>query len=82
LEQNGYCKGLLNLAKNSLVAKDIVPIVNFVWRPTFGNNISNKKAIAVRGWNPLNLNLLLNKEICNVEEHEHVEELEEELDNN
>jgi hypothetical protein len=85
----------LNLAKRNLVAfklkhnipislvtEDIVPIVNFAWKPTFGNNISNKKAIAVRGWNPFNRNLLLNKEICNIEEQEHVEELEEELDIN
>jgi hypothetical protein len=76
-EQNGYFKMLLNLAKRRLVSfklkhnipicltgEDIVPLINAAWDKSFGNVKTNKKAIAVRGWNPLNKNLLLHKEIC------------------
>jgi hypothetical protein len=76
-KQNGQFKCLLTVAKKEIVAfklkhnlpinltgEDIVPLVNYAWDTTFANVRTNKKAIAVRGWNPLNRNLLLDKEIC------------------
>ena len=46
-----------------LGSEDIVPLVNKAWGKAFANIHTNKKSIAERGWNPLNRNLLLNKEI-------------------
>jgi hypothetical protein len=37
---------------------DIIPLLNKSWVKSFGNVESAKKAIAHRGWNPLNWNLL------------------------
>jgi hypothetical protein len=75
-EQNGHFKMLLGNAKKDLVSfkiqhniplnltgEDIIPLVNIAWRRSFANVGTNKKAIATRGWNPLNRNLLLHKEI-------------------
>ena len=75
-EQNGLFKMLLTEAKKELVnfkikhgmpiylgSEDIVPLVNKAWGKSFGNIETSRKAIAARGWNPLNRNLLLNKEI-------------------
>jgi hypothetical protein len=75
-EQNGHFKMLLGNAKKDLVnfkiqhniplhltAKDIVPLINKAWYPSFANKTTNRKAIAARGWNPLNRNLLLHPEI-------------------
>jgi hypothetical protein len=42
-----------------------MPLINYAWDDTFGNIPTNRKAIAVRGWNPLNRNLLLDPEISN-----------------
>jgi hypothetical protein len=39
-------------------ATDIIPLLNKSWVKSFGNVESAKKAIAHRGWNPLNWNLL------------------------
>ena len=38
---------------------EIIPLLNTAWGESFGRPISNKKAIADRGWNPLNRNILL-----------------------
>jgi hypothetical protein len=75
-EQNGHFKQLLSEAKKELIAykikhnlpialnsEDIIPLVNKSWHSSFANIRTNRKAIAVRGWNPLNRNLLLHKEI-------------------
>jgi hypothetical protein len=75
-EQNGYFKTLLGNAKKDLVSfkirhnlplslnsEDIIPLLNKAWYPSFANKITNRKAIAARGWCPLNRNLLLHKEI-------------------
>ena len=76
-EQNGSYKIALSRAKKELVdsklamhmdpatlcATDIVPLVNIAWEKSFARTNLNKKAIAERGWTPLNRNLLLYKEI-------------------
>jgi len=38
----------------------IIPLLNTAWGKSFGRPVSNRKAIADRGWNPLNRNILLN----------------------
>jgi hypothetical protein len=75
-EQNGHFKGLLANAKKELVSfkikhnipialngEDIIPLINKAWKDSFANKVTNRKAIAARGWFPLNRNLLLHKEI-------------------
>jgi hypothetical protein len=73
-EQNSHLKGILSLANNELVSfrvrhnipialngEDIIPLVNKAWTESFANKITNRKAIATRGWFTLNQNLLLTK---------------------
>ena len=76
-EQNGSFKIALSKIKKELLSKrlnlmmnkptllptDIVPIVNFAWDRSFTRIGLNKKAIADRGWNPLNYQLLMDKSI-------------------
>ena len=72
-EQNGAYKVALTKAKENLIKQkhkkmmkltiepyEIIPLVNHAWAQSFARPISNRKAIAERGWNPLNRNLLLN----------------------
>ena len=76
-EQNGRFKSVLAQAKADLVNfkikhniplqltnEDIIPLLNKAWYPSFANLRTNRKAIAERGWCPLNMNLLLHKEIA------------------
>ena len=42
---------------------DVIPIVNYAWERSFKREETNKRAIAERGWNPLNRALLLHKEV-------------------
>ena len=42
---------------------DIIPIVNHAWDRSFAKIDTNKKAIAERGWGPLNRALLMDKDI-------------------
>jgi hypothetical protein len=42
-----------------LIRTDIIPCVNRSYPTSFGNRETNRKALAVRGWNPLNRYLLL-----------------------
>jgi len=42
---------------------DIIPIVNKAWSHSFANVAFGKKALAERGWNPLNRSLLKNKDV-------------------
>lgn len=44
----------------SLGPTDIIPLVRRAWDLSFGRVLSNKKAIAERGWNPCNSALLCN----------------------
>ena len=75
-EQNGSFNIALNQAKQdllnfkeekclpgSLSHTDLMPIINKAWDKSFARIRHNKNAIADRGWNPLNYNLLLNPEI-------------------
>ena len=43
-----------------LLRTDIVPLVRRCWGPSFGNAAAARRAIAQRGWDPYNQNLLLN----------------------
>ena len=47
----------------SILPTDIIPIANYSWNKSFAKVESNKKAIAARGWCPLNYNLLTNSQI-------------------
>ena len=45
----------------SILAIDIIPIVNYAWKESFARVETN---ISDCGWNPLNYNLLVNKQIA------------------
>jgi hypothetical protein len=45
-------------SNKTFVSTDVVPIVNHAWPNTLGNRVFAKKAIAERGWGPLNYILL------------------------
>ena len=45
---------------------DIIPIVNRAWPRSFGSVPDAKKAIAARGWNPLNYALLKNEHLTKI----------------
>jgi len=76
-EQNGSFKIALSKIKKELLNKrlnimmdqstllptDIIPMVNYAWNHSFTRVVLNKKAIADRGWGPLNYNLLNDKSI-------------------
>ena len=75
-EQNGCFKMHLTQAKRDLLTKkalyhlpfaiektDVVGIVAHAWEKSFARLRTNKKAVAERGWGPLNYNCLLNPEI-------------------
>ena len=66
----GECKKMITskrfemgLFKMNLVRTDIIPIVNYAWQKSFANVANNLKAIADRGWGPLNRILLSHPEI-------------------
>ena len=52
--------------KPELVATDIIPMINYVWNQSFTRVDKNLKAIADRGWNPLNYALLMDKQIKSI----------------
>ena len=73
-EQNGSYKIELARGKNELIKKkskkqmkltieryEIIPLINSAWSKSFARPLSNRKAIAARGWNPLNRNILLDE---------------------
>jgi hypothetical protein len=77
-KKNGSFKNELKRAKQYVIRKkgelhlpmqvektDIVGIVHRAFEVSFGNIINSKKAIRNRGWNPLNYNLLDDKELNN-----------------
>jgi hypothetical protein len=52
-------------AEFAIDKKDIVDLVARAWDDSFARILTNKKAVADRGWSPLNYNcLLLHPEIC------------------
>jgi hypothetical protein len=75
-EQNGCYKMAVTKAKRELLTKkadarreyaiekyDIVCIVNEAWEKSFARIETNRKAIAERGWGPLNYNCLTDPEL-------------------
>ena len=71
-EQNGAYKMALTRAKENLIKQkikkcmpptiepyEIIPLLNTAWERSFERVLSNRKAIADRGCNPLNRNILL-----------------------
>ena len=71
-EQNGSFNMAMTLEKRTLVQKkekmslpgklvatDIIPLINRTWAKSFARKDKNRVAIAARGWNPYNRNLLL-----------------------
>ena len=53
----------MGMLDTHLKKTDIIPIVNYCWDRSFARTMSNRKAIAMRGWNPLNYVLLDHPEI-------------------
>ena len=58
-------KKRLDMMINSpaILPTDIIPIINYSWQKSFAKVDTNKKAIAARGWGPLNYNLLTSNQI-------------------
>jgi len=51
------------MTDSSLRPTDLIPLINIAWNKSFARKSTNKKAIALRGWNPLNYYLLLDPEL-------------------
>jgi hypothetical protein len=49
--------------KGTIEKTDIVGLVTYAWEHSFARQDTNKKAVAERGWGPLNYNILLHPEI-------------------
>ena len=49
------------MMKPTIEPYEIIILINYAWAHSFARPLSNKKAIADRGWFPLNRALLLNK---------------------
>ena len=47
----------------SLQPTDLIPLINKAWNQSFAQIGKNHNAIANRGWNPLNRNILLDQTI-------------------
>ena len=47
----------------SLRPTDLMPLINIAWKKSFARVDKNQQAIAERGWNPLNYNLLTDPEL-------------------
>jgi hypothetical protein len=70
-QQNGQFKHYSNAIKNRLCTRlvvnlkpyDIVPIHNYAFAQSFGDAAGTKKAVAERGWNPLNMGALTHPDI-------------------
>ena len=75
-QQNGAYKMALTVEKQKLLEQkaklqldtrierhDVVGLVHRAWEKSFAKKESNKRAIAERGWNPLNYNLLDHEEL-------------------
>ena len=76
-EQNGAYKMNMSIAKRDLfndrlnsfqqdlhlIHTDVMPLIAKTWMKSFGNVLSNRKAIINRGWDPYTLALLLESSI-------------------
>ena len=73
---NGSFKIALTKAKQELIelrkklglpvkfkTSDVIPLLNKAWADSFGGASKTKKALADRGWNPLNMALLKNPDV-------------------
>jgi hypothetical protein len=47
-----------NFQKLGFTATEVIPLVNKAWAYSFGDETKGRKALADRGWNPLNRALL------------------------
>ncbi len=47
----------------AILPTDTIPFVNYSWDRSFAKVETNKKAIVIRGWGPLNYNLLTSSQI-------------------
>ena len=47
----------------TLEATDLMPLINVAWNHSFARVHHNKNAIADRGWNPYNRNILTNADV-------------------
>ena len=56
-------KSIHTFENPSLQATVMVPLINKAWKKSFARVPKNRNAIANRGWNPLNRNLLLDPSI-------------------
>ena len=59
-----------NLFNTNIERSDIVPIENYAWNHSFAKIESNRRAIAERGWNPLNRKLLSHPQIVSTKRNE------------
>ncbi len=53
----------MGLHDDDLVDMDLIPLINTAWKSSFAHIDKNKNALADRGWNPLNQNLLLHDDL-------------------
>lgn len=60
-------KSILGL-ETKLKRSDIIPLINMAWKKSFAKTESNRRAIAERGWNPLNRRLLKDPFILNTKD--------------
>ena len=51
------------MTDSSLRPTDLIPLINIAWNASFARKDINKKAIAARGWNPLNYHLLMDPDL-------------------
>jgi len=58
----GLHKALLGL-QLTLTKDDIMPLVNRAWNKSFAHRELIAKAVAMRGWNPLNCGILTHPEV-------------------
>ena len=53
----------LGIYDEGLVDTDLIPLINKTWKVSFTRVDKNWNALADRGWNPLNQDLLLNDDL-------------------
>ena len=56
-------KDEIGLHDDGLVDTDLIPLINTAWKASFARIDKNQNALADRGWNPLNKNLLLHDDL-------------------
>jgi hypothetical protein len=62
-----------SLGKSNFEPTDIIPLINRAWPASFGNVKNSAKAIAVRGWGPLNYCLLQHQFFANDEKNSEID---------